>query len=585
MADTRRYTASVHSHRNTSLAQQVGTGMLLAVAALPFLWSLYAAVAAGLHPAAWRALWADPQTLHAVGMSVWTGVASATLATTAAAWVLCATFTATAAHNHPVQQLTRWLSPMLAVPHAAFAVGLVVLVAPSGWVLRALSPWATGWGAPPPWPTTQDPWGLGLIAVLVLKEIPFLLWTALAYVRRPDVARRLHQELQLAHTMGYSAQAAWWRVAWPQVLARMAAPLLAVLAYSLTVVDVAIVIGPTSPPTLAVLAWQWLQDADVAMNAQGVAAGWTLGALVALCALLGWGMAHAPLWRALLTRGTRGTRGVRGMPLFRPLWVPLLVAIYATVLAALLAGSAIGQWPFPQLLPHSLSWAAWQSVWGSSRTLWTTVWLALASASAALVWAVGWLEWAPAHWQMRWQGLWYLPLALPAVLWVVGVHQLALAWHLDAQGPGLWLAHTLACLPYVLLALSSPYTSFDPRLRQVAASLGRGRGVFLWRVKLPLLRAALAASFAVGFAVSVAQYLPTLYLGAGRFATVTTEAVNLAAGGQRTLMAAYAWLQWLLPVVVFALATALGRPRRFGTETDNRTAQKSTSEAFTEGAT
>jgi putative thiamine transport system permease protein len=73
----------------------------------------------------------------------------------------------------------------------------------------------------------------------------------------------------------------------------------------------------------------------------------------------------------------------------------------------------------------------------------------------------------------------------------------------------------------------------------------------------------LAASFAVGFAVSVAQYLPTLYLGSGRFPTATTEAVALSAGGQRGLMAAYAALQWLLPVLVFALAVWAGRPRRF----------------------
>jgi putative thiamine transport system permease protein len=83
----------------------------------------------------------------------------------------------------------------------------------------------------------------------------------------------------------------------------------------------------------------------------------------------------------------------------------------------------------------------------------------------------------------------------------------------------------------------------------------------LWQVKWPLLRAALAASLALGFAVSVAQYLPTLYVGAGRFNTVTTEAVTLAAGGQRSLTAAYAWLQWLLPVLMFALAARLGRAR------------------------
>jgi putative thiamine transport system permease protein len=67
----------------------------------------------------------------------------------------------------------------------------------------------------------------------------------------------------------------------------------------------------------------------------------------------------------------------------------------------------------------------------------------------------------------------------------------------------------------------------------------------------------------VGFAVSVAQYLPTLYVGAGRFATVTTEAVTLAAGGQRSLTAAYAWLQWLLPVLVFGIAAWAAKPRRF----------------------
>jgi putative thiamine transport system permease protein len=66
----------------------------------------------------------------------------------------------------------------------------------------------------------------------------------------------------------------------------------------------------------------------------------------------------------------------------------------------------------------------------------------------------------------------------------------------------------------------------------------------------------------VGFAVSVAQYLPTLYVGAGRFNTVSTEAVTLASGGQRSLTAAYAGLQWLLPVLMFALAARLGRARR-----------------------
>jgi putative thiamine transport system permease protein len=493
------------------------------------------------------------------------------LSTAAAAWLLCRIFSALPDATVSTR-LAGGLAPLLALPHVALAIGLVALLAPSGWLLRLLSPWATGFSAPPPWPTTQDPWGLGLVAVLVLKETPFLLWAALAQLQRPEVGLQLQQQLRLAQTLGYSARSAWWRVAWPQLWPRLWGPLLAVLAYNLTVVDVALVIGPGTPPTLAVLAWQWLQDADPATNAQGAAAAWLLAAAMALAAGLAWGSTRNPLWRRRRTRGPSALRAAgQHVPrtittiALRPTThqpLALLLGIYLTVGLALGLGSVTGSWPFPQLLPETWSLAAWQSVLASSGTLWVTTGLALASSLSALLWAVAWLELAPHSWQAKAQALLYLPLALPSVLWALGLHKLALAWGLDSQASGLWLAHTLACLPYVLLSLQGPYTGFDARLAQLAATLGRSRWAFLWQVKWPMLRAALTASLAVGFAVSVAQYLPTLYVGAGRFNTVSTEAVTLASGGQRSLTAAYAGLQWLLPVLMFALTARLGRARR-----------------------
>jgi putative thiamine transport system permease protein len=552
--------------------------MLLTLAALPLGWSLWAAVQAGLDPTGWKALLNDPQTLRALAMSLWTGLLASALSTAVAAWMLCRIFSPLPGAAVGTK-LARGLAPLLALPHAALAIGLVALLAPSGWLLRLLSPWATGFSAPPPWATTQDPWGLGLVAVLVLKETPFLLWAALAQLQRPEVGQQLQQQLRLAHTLGYSARSAWWRVAWPQLWPRLLGPLLAVLAYNLTVVDVALVIGPGAPPTLAVLAWQWLQDADPATNAQGAAAAWLLAATMALAAALAWGSARNPLWRRRRARGpdamraaarhspgtTKAITTITTITLRATTHQPLalLPGIYLAVGLALGLGSFTGSWPFPQLLPEVWSLAAWRSVLASSGTLWATTGLALASSLSALLWAVAWLELAPHSWHRGAQALLYLPLALPGVLWVLGLHQLALAWGLDGQASGLWLAHTLACLPYVLLALQGPYTGFDARLAQLAATLGRSRWAFLWQVKWPMLRAALAASLAVGFAVSVAQYLPTLYVGAGRFNTVSTEAVTLASGGQRSLTAAYAGLQWLLPVLMFALAAWLGRARRF----------------------
>ena len=540
--------------------------LLLGLLALPQCWSLWQALQAGMDAQGWQALWQDRQTRAALGLSLWTGLASSLLALAA-----CATLLAHSSRPAALQGLLRHQAVLLALPHAAFAIGLVLWIAPSGWLLRLLSPWATGLHAPPPWPTTQDPWGLGLIVVLAFKETPFLLWAAGTQLLRPDVAQRLLREQQVAASLGYAPRAAWWRIVWPQLLPRLAAPLLAVLAYGLTVVDVAQIIGPATPPTLAVLGWSWLRNPTPEVQAMGAAAAWTLALGVALCAALGWALLRAPLWRHWISRGVpRATRSLHtrapapGLGALRPglgLW--LLGLVYGAVLLALALGSVMGLWPFPALLPRHWSLAAWAAVADSASSIATTLWLAASSAACALLWVVAWLEWAPPAWQRRTHALAYGPLLLPGLLWAIGLYRLALDWGLDGQATGLWLAHTLACLPYVLLSCSAAYQGFDARMAQLAATLGCSRWAFVWQVKWPLLRAPLALAFAVGFAVSVAQYLPTLYVGAGRFSSVTTEAVALAAGGQRDLMAAFAWLQWLLPACVFVLAAGLGRPRRF----------------------
>ena len=589
-----------------SLRQRWPACLLALIVAVPLAWIAWCALLEGLDAAAWRALLADPQLPRAALYSLWTGLAATLLSVALSSWLLSRSFPGPA-----WDKLLRALAPMLAVPHAAFAIGLMFLIAPSGWLLRALSPWATGFEQPPPWSTTQDPWGLGLIAVLVAKEVPFLLWTAATQLQRLDTAQRWTRELQIARSMGYGAQRAWWRVLWPQLWPRMWSPLLAVFAYGLTVVDMAQIIGPQSPPTLSVLAWQWLQDADPAINAQGAAAAWLLTLCAGLLAALLWPFPKLARWRSRWVDGRRGDDEWRGEGAWRgegsvPMnptrrhsrldresrnpwlartwkaWIPgqagndelgprlpwlflVLMSVYVAVMLALAAGSISGVWQFPNFLPQSLSLDAWQSVAGSAQTLQSTLGLALASALAALVWSLLWLEFAPRQWDAAMRRLIYLPLLLPSVLWVVGLHRLSLAWGLDASWPGLWLAHSLACTPYALIALSPAYLGFDWRYADIVASLAKGRSALLWRIKWPLLKAALAGAFAVAFAVSVAQYLPTLYIGAGRYSTVTTEAVALASGGQRSLAAAYAWLQWLLPALMFALAAWLGRPRRFAT--------------------
>lgn len=557
-----------HSLRRLPAWHKLGLLLLILSAGLPMLWAAMTAARQALEPAAWLALLADVQLPGALALTLWTGIASTVLSCSLAACLLCEGFI-----RQPQARWWRGLPVMLATPHAAFAIGLVFLLSPSGWLSRLLSPWLTGFDFPPPWPTTQDPWGLSLILALCAKEIPFLWWVAATQLQREDTRRGWQAEHALAQTLGYNRRQAFWHVVWPQLSARLAWPALAVLSYSLTVVDMALVIGPASPPTLAVLSWQWLQDADPLTGQQGAAAGALLLLLVAGLGCLG-GLAlrqHARWRRHLAGPKPPGSRrddlaedaraqrkGWAGLTL---LW--LLRGLYASVLLALGTGSVAGLWPFPQVWPSALSSEAWQAVWQSSSTLWNSLSLGLVSAALGLLWSVAWLELTPRSWDSRLRPLLYVSMLMPGVLWVTGLHALSLQLGMDGQWPGVLGAHVLMVLPYVMLALATAYQGFDARHAQLSASLGHGRWCFLWRVKWPLLRSALASAFAVGFAVSMAQYLPTLYVGAGRLNTVTTEAVTLAAGAQRSLTSAYAWLQWCLPVVVFALAAWAGRPRGF----------------------
>jgi putative thiamine transport system permease protein len=518
---------------------------------VPLAAALWWGVAQALDAVAWASLLRHSQFLPALALSLWVGLAATAIAAVLTVHIV------TAAHGSPAwDRMQAWLGALLAMPHAAFAIGLALLLMPSGWPARVIA-LVAGWTAPPDVATVQDPYGLSLIAGLVLKEVPFLLWNVAAQLQRAGQGAELARQLQIAATLGYAPRSAWHRVVWPQLLPRLALPLLAVGAYGLTVVDMALVLGPTRPPTLAVLAWQWLLDADAATNRRGAAAALLLAGLtaaIALVTVLAWRGLRATLARRW-TRGDRRPPGARS----RLPWSRFGALTYAAVAAMLLFVSFSGVWTFPALWPQQLSADAWMAVRAATGTVGSTLLLALVAAATGLMLAVAWMESTPAHWDARAAAAVFAPMLIPGVLLVAGLYQLALHARIDGSFAGLWLAHAVYAAPYVLVSLAPAYRGLDPRYQQTAHALGRGHAAFLWRIKWPMLAAPLAAAFAVGFAVSVTQYLPTQFVGAGRHATVTTEALTLAGGGQRSVAAAFALLQALLPAAMFLVAWGVGR--------------------------
>ncbi|HBY1549106.1 TPA: thiamine ABC transporter permease, partial [Klebsiella pneumoniae] len=99
-----------------------------------------------------------------------------------------------------------------------------------------------------------DRYGIGLGLTMALKESAFVLWVIYGLLGE----KRLADQATALKSLGYGR---WQCLRWlvlPALLPALGMVLLATTAWSLSAVDVALVLGPGNPPTLAVLAWQWL---------------------------------------------------------------------------------------------------------------------------------------------------------------------------------------------------------------------------------------------------------------------------------------------------------------------------------------
>ena len=496
----------------------------------------------------WTALMELPGFGTSLRLTLITGIGSTVLAL-----MLAAGFAALM-HQH-LAGMGRVLTPLLAAPHAALAIGLAFLLAPSGWIARMVSPWLTGWDRPPDLATVNDGWGLALIMGLLIKEVPFFLLVIGSALGQLPV----RDQLAAGRALGYGRGMVWAKVILPQVYPLIRLPIFIVLAFALSVVDMAIILGPSNPPTLAVAILRWFTAPDIALILPASAAALLQAAIVA-GAVGAWLLAERALARAGLWWLRRGGRGYASGP---GLWVAggvvfTLLACGLLALLSLLVWSFAWRWSYPQALPESWSLKGWMTPgasWG--RALQTTFILGAATTFASLTLAIAWLEGEDRARRGRagWaQALIYLPLLVPQIGFLYGLNVLFLQIGISGGMLAVIWAQMLFVFPYVMIALSDPWRALDRQHLRAAAALGASPWRRLVAVKLPMLIRPLMVAGAIGFSVSVAQYLPTLFMGAGRIATLTTEAVTLASGSDRRVVGVYAVLQAGLPFLAYGAA-------------------------------
>jgi putative spermidine/putrescine transport system permease protein len=211
----------------------------------------------------------DPEFYQSLAHTLWLSLTSTTLATLLA--VVSALALQPAFRGQRGALFVFQLN--LPIPHVVGALGLLFLIAPSGWLAR----WAFALGliqAPADFPAlVYDPLGVGIILEYVWKGVPFIGTVALAALHTVEADYG-----PAARTLG----ATYWQrlryITLPLIAPSVLAASVLVFAHTFGAYEVPFLLGQRYPSALPVLAYRRYADTDLAARPEAMA----LSVLIAL---------------------------------------------------------------------------------------------------------------------------------------------------------------------------------------------------------------------------------------------------------------------------------------------------------------
>ena len=371
---------------------------------------------------------------------------------------------------------------------------------------------------------------------------------------------KVKETLNVFRSMGYYKLTIWLKCILPQIYHSIRLPIYAILVFSISVVDVALIIGPQIPPPLAVRIVEWFNHpADLNYKLPASAA---VIFLFFLCVflILSWELTIKIIsifFRRFLSNGNRGKKWKSFFIGFQNFIISFNLAIFIGLLSLFLWSFA-RVWRFPSILPTEWTTRNWLRDTDLLLELFcSSLFIGFVTSFISIVLVILCLERELlSSKKLSSKGLFliYLPLLIPQLSIMFGFQIFLTKFNLEGN---LWIviwSHLIFVLPYCFLALGDTYRNFENRYKLVALGLGVSPWKFFWKIKFILLLEPILLVFAIGFSVSIALYIPTLFAGAGRINTITTEAVSLSSGANRKIIGVYATLQMLLPYLLLISA-------------------------------
>ena len=451
------------------------------------------------------------------------------------------------------------ISPIIALPHITMAIGLIFLLSPSGLLLRSVSPWLTGFDRPPNSFIFPDEYGFLLILGLMLKEIPFLILVSLSALKEFSSTKIF----DLGKSFQYSSFSTWFILIFPIIYKKIRLVVFIIIAFSSSVVDMSLLLAPSTPSTLSVRILQIFQSSDI--DSFFIASNLSLIQLfIIIILLIVWifleKIIKLKFFYILLIKITSLKLEFLKI-IILCFGIILFLLSFMGIICSILWGFS-ENWYFPNFFPNHLNIDSFLSFYYQNKPLilisiFIPLIVSLLSISLIIIW-VELLDYLNIK-KTQFEWIIFTPLFIPQIAFLIGIQSFIIFFNYDSFLKSLIFVQLFYVIPYCFIILAPAMREVKSDYIKVASTLGKNRIDRLFKIKIPLVLPSLLTSFAIGMIVSFALYVPVYFIGAGRVTTLTVEALNLALSGSKQDLGIATFFQILFPILLLFTIALINR--------------------------
>ena len=448
------------------------------------------------------------------------------------------------------QFLKTIISPLLALPHVTMAIGLLFIFSPSGLFFRLFSPWLTGFERPPNFFILPDEYGFFLILGLVLKEIPFFILVSMSAIEQFGAKKFLNVGKSLQH----STFSVWCILLFPLIYKRIRLIVFIVIAFAASVLDMSLLLAPSTPSTLAIRILQYYQSSET--DSLFIASNLALIQLfVIVILLLMWLLLEKLVSNKFvftyLVRACSYKNSFIKYFIFSLILILLALSLL-TIISSFLWGLG-GNWFFPNLLPTSINIEIFVKFFNENKSIiLISIFIPLIVSLLSCLIVILWVELTESFNKKYYyfESFIFLPLFIPQISFLIGIQSFLILLNFSNFFIPLIIVELFYVIPYSFIILAPSFREIKKDIIKVAASLGKNRFERLIFIKIPIIMPTFLLSIAIGMLVSFALYTPVYFIGAGRVTTLTVEALNLALSGAKKDLGVATIFQIIIPIVI-----------------------------------